>query len=102
MSLVLPSAVGASDLHVDPLAGDDAHDGAARPVKTIARAIRLAQPGDTIHLRPVTYRDWAGFFDKSGEPGKPITLEGHGATLDGSDPLDSQELGGSRARTVPS
>lgn len=78
----------ASDLHVDPTDGDDAHDGAAQPVKTIARAIRLAQPGDTIHLRPVTYRDWAGFFDKSGEPGKPITIDGHGATLDGCDPLD--------------
>lgn len=78
----------ASDLHVDPTNGDDALDGATQPVKTIARAIRLAQPGDTIHLRPMTHRDWAGFFDKSGEPGKPITIDGHGATLDGCDPLD--------------
>ncbi len=88
VSLLFPSVVCASDLHVDPIAGDDANDGAAQPVKTIARAIRLAMPGDTIHLRPVTYRDWAAFFDKSGTPEKPITLDGHGATLDGCDPLD--------------
>ena len=82
------NVVSASDLRVDPVTGDDANDGATQPVKTIARAIRLAQPGDTIHLLPVTYRDWAGFFDKSGEAGEPITLDGHGAMLDGCDPLD--------------
>lgn len=77
-----------SDLHVDPAKGNDANDGRAAPVKTIARAIKLAQPGDTIHLEPVVYRDFAGFYGKQGEPGKPITLDGHGATLEGSDPLD--------------
>lgn len=81
-------SVFAADLHVDPERGDDARDGVAAPVKTIGKAIKLAQPGDTIHLKPLGYRDWAGFFDKSGEPGRPITLDGHGATLDGCDPLD--------------
>lgn len=57
-------------------------------VKTIAEAIKLAQPGDTIHLQPIVYRDYAGFHGKKGSPGKPITLDGHGATLEGSDPLD--------------
>ena len=57
-------------------------------VKTIAAAIKLAQPGDTIHLQPIVYRDYAGFYGKKGEPSKPITLDGHGATLEGSDPLD--------------
>jgi hypothetical protein len=57
-------------------------------VKTIAAAIRLAQPGDTIHLQPIVYRDYAGFSTKKGELGRPITLDGHGATLEGSDPLD--------------
>ena len=60
-------------------------------VKTIAAAIKLAQPGDTIHLQPIVYRDYAGFYAKKGEPGKPITLDGHGATLEGSDPLDAQK-----------
>lgn len=33
-------------------------------VKTIHAAIKLAQPGDTIHLQPIVYRDYAGFYDK--------------------------------------
>ena len=86
------SAIGsAADLHVDPNLGDDSADGSVSPVKTIAAAIRRSKPGDTIHLKPDTvYRDWAAFFDKSGEPEHPITLDGHGATLDGCDPLDPQ------------
>jgi HEAT repeats len=57
-------------------------------VKTIHEAIKLAQPGDTIHLQPIVYHDYAGFYGKKGEPGRPVTLDGHGATLEGSDPLD--------------
>lgn len=58
-------------------------------VPTIHHAIKLAQPGDTIHLEPnKIYRDYAGFYGKKGEAGRPITLDGHGATLEGSDPLD--------------
>ena len=57
-------------------------------VKTIAEAIKTAQPGDTIHLEPKIYRDYAGFFGKKGLPGRPVTLDGHGATLEGSEPLD--------------
>ena len=64
----------------------DIHVG--RDVKTIHEAIKTAQAGDTIHLEPKVYRDYAGFYGKKGEPGKPITLDGHGATLDGSDPID--------------
>ena len=83
-----PVMVRARDLHVDPESGNDAHDGVAKPVKSISRAIRFAGAGDTIHLRPVVYRDYAGFYEKHGEPGRPIVLEGHGATLDGAEPLD--------------
>ena len=57
-------------------------------VKTIREAIKLAQPGDTIHLQPIVYHDTAIFQNKQGEPGKPITLDGHGATLEGADPLE--------------
>lgn len=77
--LALPLSCLARDIRV----GED--------VKTIAAAIKLAQPGDTIHLQPIVYRDYAGFYAKKGEPGKPITLDGHGATLEGSDPLDPQK-----------
>jgi hypothetical protein len=58
-------------------------------VPTIHHAIKLAAPGDTIHLEAgKVYRDYVGFYGKKGEPGKPITLDGHGAILEGSDPLD--------------
>ena len=88
---VAQPAIGvAADLHVDPNRGDDSSNGKERPVQSIAAAIRLAMPGDTIHLLPnTTYHDWALFLDKSGEVDKPITLDGHGATLDGCDPLDA-------------
>ena len=64
----------------------DIHVGKEAP--TIHHAIKLAMPGDTIHLEPKVYRDYAGFYGKKGEPGKPITLDGHGATLEGSDPIN--------------
>ena len=60
-------------------------------VKTIREAIKLAQPGDTIHLQPIVYHDYAGFYGKQGAEGKPVTLDGHGATLEGSDPLNVDE-----------
>lgn len=74
--LSLCQALSARDIHV----GKDA--------PTIAHAIKAALPGDTIHLEPKVYRDYAGFYGKKGGPGKPITLDGHGATLEGSDPID--------------
>lgn len=75
----LPFSLHARDLRV----------GIDPGVPTIAHAIKLAAPGDTIHLKPgKVYRDYAGFYGKKGESGKPIVLDGHGATLEGSDPLD--------------
>jgi hypothetical protein len=71
-----------------PAAARDIHVGQDKDSPTIAHAIKAAQPGDVIHLEPKVYRDYAGFYGKKGEPGKPITLDGHGATLEGSDPLD--------------
>ncbi|MGV3661548.1 MAG: hypothetical protein ACO1TE_15280 [Prosthecobacter sp.] len=80
-----PTLILALLLHI-PLAARDIHVG--KDVKTIHEAIKAALPGDTVHLEPKSYRDYAGFYGKKGEPGKPITLDGHGATLEGSDPLD--------------
>lgn len=70
------SALNAADIHV------------GKEAPTIHAAIKMAVAGDTIHLEPKVYRDYAGFYLKKGEPGKPITLDGHGATLEGSDPID--------------
>lgn len=76
------------DLQVNPQTGNDASDGIATPVKTIARALKLAQAGDTVHLTPVRYKEVAVFANRAGEPGRPIVLDGHGATLDGAEPLN--------------
>jgi len=81
----------ARDLYVDQEHGDDTADGLERtPLKTIAKAIGMAAAGDTIHLVPGTkpLRELPTFHDKRGEPGRPITLDGHGATLSGAGPLD--------------
>ncbi len=86
-----PAVLLAIDLHVDPKSGDDANDGKTAPVKSIARAIKLAQPGDTVHLTPGTYYESADLSNKHGQAGKPITLDGHGAVLDGSEPVTSEE-----------
>ena len=82
------SQTQARELSVDPDIGDDQNDGVTSPIKTIRHAIRNAKPGDTIHLKPVVYHEYAGFYNKRGQPGKPITLNGHGATLEGSDAID--------------
>lgn len=97
MRRVLASLLAASmlssarDLYVDPEHGNDAADGLEQtPLRTMARAIRLAQPGDTIDLvpGPTPYTELPTFHDKCGEPGRPIVLDGHGAILSGSEPLD--------------
>ena len=86
-SFTLGAPLSARDLHVNAQTGDDANDGAVKPVKTITRALRLATPGDTVHLAPGRYKESVVFANHRGEPGRPITLDGHGAILDGADPL---------------
>ncbi|WP_395736672.1 hypothetical protein [Prosthecobacter sp.] len=76
--LLLAASAAARDIHV----------GTDKDMPTIAHAIKAALPGDVIHLEPRVYRDYAGFYGKKGEPGKPITLDGHGAILEGSDTLN--------------
>ncbi len=84
----------ARDFFVNPATGTDSANGLAAaaagpdgPVKTIARGLKLAGPGDTVHLAPVVFKESATFHNRSGEPGRPLVLDGHGATLDGSEPL---------------
>lgn len=70
----------AGDLYVDNLKGDDA---TGKPFKTIAKAIEAAKDGDVLHLAKTEapYRE-------SIVISKSLTLDGHGATLTGLDPLD--------------
>lgn len=93
--LLICASLAARDLHVNPAVGHDAANGLAAtasgangPVKTIARGLKLAGPGDTVHLAPALYRESAVFHNRAGEPNRPIVLDGHGATLDGSEPLN--------------
>lgn len=89
LAVLLATGPGvARDLHVAP-GGDDRADGltAATAVRHLAKALALAQAGDTVHLAPAVYRESAVFHNRRGEPGRPIILDGHGATLDGSDAL---------------
>jgi len=93
----------AAELHVDPETGSDSADGQKAPLKTIARAIRLAQPGDTVHLAPRRFYESADLSGKMGTVEKPITLEGHGAVLDGSEPVlaaDWEALGDGLFRKI--
>lgn len=98
IAIQAPHTAQARDIHVDPAQGSDAADGlsarpegASGPVKSILRAVKLAGPGDTIHLSKTTYHETFDLTNRHGEPGKPLIIDGHGATLDGArliDPAD--------------
>lgn len=88
--------LGAAEIFVNNAVGNDQWSGLEKvaapagnqgPLRTIARAVTLAAPGDTIHLEPTetSYKEEISFRDKGGEPGRPIILDGHGSILDGSE-----------------
>ncbi len=90
LPLLIATSLFAADWYVDNVSGDDDHSGTIPndALATIALAISKAQPGDTIHLaaHAEPYRDSANFYGHpGGEPGKPITLNGNGAILRGTD-----------------
>lgn len=62
------------------LRGADANAGtAAAPVRTLQRAAQLAQPGDTVLVRPGIY---AGFKTvRGGRKGEPITFQAQGEVI---------------------
>ncbi len=86
----------ARDIHVSNLGGDDRSDGSSLrpaiarggPVRTIAKALRLAEAGDRILLAktPEPYRESLSLTGSkhSGSPLGPLVIEGNGAVLDGS------------------
>lgn len=79
-----------ADLFVDPENGDDKNDGRSAPLLNISTAVKRAKPGDTIHLAEGTYFTSIDLSNKHGEHGKPITIDGHGAILDGSEPVKNE------------
>ncbi len=92
----LATVAAARDIYVNNVSGDDRMEGGAArgvsgirgPVRTIAKALRLAQAGDHIILANTSepYREAIGLMGSknSGLPGFPFVIEGNGATLDGS------------------
>jgi hypothetical protein len=99
--LITATAVTAAarDLYVDNLAGDDLFDGASPtsadhghgPFHTLARALKSAIAGDRIVLAKTgaPYRESVSLVGSrySGTAYQPFTIEGQGATFDGTRPV---------------
>lgn len=82
----------AREFFVNNEVGNDSASGLAadKAVRSLAKAVSLLKPGDTLHLEVTgqPYRESLRLGDDfGGVPGKPITISGHGATITGSDPL---------------
>lgn len=94
-----PNRADARDIFVNNVAGDDRRDGggpdsqspAGGPVRTLSRALQLAEKGDRIILADTgePYREsvtvQAGRH--SGVAGSPFEIVGNGAVLDGTRPV---------------
>lgn len=93
--LVWGEATSARDLYVNNVIGNDSLSGRQErpneregPVRTICRVLRLAQPGDHIHLaktdRP--YREQVSISGPRlrGTAYRPFIISGNGAVLDGT------------------
>ncbi|HUY35601.1 MAG TPA: right-handed parallel beta-helix repeat-containing protein [Pirellulales bacterium] len=91
----IASQLRAADVFVDNVAGDDLRDGgqaestgASGPVRTLKRALELAQAGDRLRLanRGVPYREPISLSTARhcGNALSPFIIDGQGATLDGS------------------
>jgi hypothetical protein len=101
--LLLCSPVAGREIFVDNVAGDDrftgetAHDPGAMagPVRTLAKALRLAGRGDVIVLakNDAPYRESISLTGShnSGTSQDPFTLRGNGAVLDGSAPAPAEK-----------
>ncbi len=94
--LAWPSAADARDIYVSNTRGENGATGLqpaptpdrSGPVRTITRALRLAEKGDRIVLEKTTepYRESISLVGSrnSGFPHRDFIIEGNGAVLDGS------------------
>lgn len=99
LGFCLPGPIEARDIFVNNSAGDDRFNGSAEqslpglggPVRTIAKALQLAQAGDRIVLAStgVAYRESVTLAGTrhSGDSVRPFILQGNGATINGAAPV---------------
>lgn len=101
VTLLWTCSAAARDIFVSNSQGDDGATGRepivvpnrSGPVRTIAKALRLAEPGDRIVLEKTAepYRETLSLVGSrhSGRVGADFVVEGNGAVLDGSVPVPS-------------
>jgi hypothetical protein len=100
--LVLSAPAAGRDIFVDNAGGDDRSSGQQAknvvrngPVRTIAKALRLAGGGDRIVLAATgqPYRESLGIAGPrlSGTARQPLVIVGNGAVLDGSAPVPVEQ-----------
>lgn len=99
IALCFSVPASARDIHVSNTAGDDRFTGryssevsvVGGPVRTIAKALRLAAPGDRIVIANTgePYRETVSLVgtSHSGNVDRPFIVEGNGAVLDGASPV---------------
>jgi hypothetical protein len=110
------SAASARDIFVDNVIGDDRRAGTSSaivgegggPCRSIAKALRVAQPGDRVIIAktPEPYREGITIQGPrhSGSDRFPLFIVGNGATLDGTMPLTDAQweyVGNNTFRTHP-
>ena len=94
LALVSLASLHAETYYVDVTNGTDAHPGTKElAFKTTAKAIKAAQPGDTIVILKVEFpiQETISIRNKSGEPGRPMTIDGNDNLFTGSDPLKPED-----------
>ncbi|HBT76865.1 MAG TPA: hypothetical protein DEB39_08040 [Planctomycetaceae bacterium] len=114
--LMLPGLSSGRDIFVNNKTGDDQRNGVgdravaetSGPVRTIRRALELARNGDRIILMPtgIPFHESITLarFKHSGQKGFPFVIEGNGAILDGTEPLEPdvwEPAGGNLFRFMP-
>jgi hypothetical protein len=92
--IFLTLVVNAGEIYVNNINGSDNSAGtAAKPFRTIRKAISMVKPGDVIHLvnTGTPYKESIVLNNVNATPDKRITFEGHGSTLSGCEPLVPSE-----------
>lgn len=85
ITILLFSPLSAEEYYADSVNGNDSHDGLApeRAFRTIDKASRMLQAGDTLHLKAGCVFKEALLFHASGSASRPIRVKGNGAVLSG-------------------